>query len=68
MILLVNPPIRLGRPPYIHPIGLAIIAQMLRLADYDVEIADFNAARFSSNGVVTISKKKPLWIACRFFL
>ena len=48
-ILLINPPIRLTKPPYIHPIGLAIIAQMLRDAGHNVTIADINASR-TENG------------------
>ncbi len=44
-VLLINPPIRLNAPPYIHPIGLGIMASVLRNAGHEVQIHDLNMLR-----------------------
>ena len=58
-ILLVNPPIRLSAPPYIHPFGLGIIANMLRTAGHNVSIADVNAARNERGAVFHAPHHRP---------
>ena len=43
-ILLINPPIRMNKEPYFQPIGLSIIASVLR-DDHEVDILDINVQR-----------------------
>ena len=51
-ILLINPPIRLRTPPYYHPFGLGIIAQVLLDAGHDVEIYDLNCLRYDHSEAI----------------
>ncbi len=44
-ILLINPPIRLNALPYFHPIGLGIVANVLKNAGHTVQILDLNMIR-----------------------
>lgn len=44
-ILLVNPPIRENRPAYFQPVGLAMVAAVLRGGGHKVEILDLNIMR-----------------------
>lgn len=44
-VLLVNPPIRESLPPYFHPIGMAVVAAVLRNGGHNVEILDLNCLR-----------------------
>lgn len=57
-ILLINPPLRSWMPPYYHPMGLAIIAQVLLDAGHDVDIYDLNALRYSEKeAIVNLPQK-----------
>lgn len=50
-ILLINPPIREGRPAFHRPFGLASIAQVLRDAGHIVLIYDINSTRHTREEV-----------------
>jgi radical SAM superfamily enzyme YgiQ (UPF0313 family) len=54
--LLINVPIRLDQPPSNFPIGLAMIAAVLRDNGHPVEILDANAYRYSMDKVVDMVK------------
>ncbi len=50
-VLLINPPIRERFPAYIQPIGLGIVANMLRHGGHEVKILDLNAIRPQKDAV-----------------
>ena len=51
-ILLINSPIRLGDPPRNFPIGLGIIANVLKQKGYEARVLDVNAHRYSNSQVL----------------
>jgi radical SAM superfamily enzyme YgiQ (UPF0313 family) len=52
-IFLINPPLRLHTPPYYHPFGLALIAQVLLDAGHDVEMYDLNCLRYDQEDTIS---------------
>jgi len=46
-VLLINPPLREDRHPAFPPLGLAIVANVLRNAGHQVELLDINSHRYS---------------------
>lgn len=63
-ILLINPPIRIERPPQCFPLGLGYIASVLDEQDYNVEVLDINATRPSKEEVLSELDKRSYNIVC----
>lgn len=57
-ILLINPTIRAHHPPYNFPVGLGIIAAILKQEGYNVTVYDQNALRVSNETVFNDLKRK----------
>ncbi|MFC1813510.1 B12-binding domain-containing radical SAM protein [Thermodesulfobacteriota bacterium] len=56
-VLLINPTIRKRVPPYNFPVGLGIIAAIMRKDGYNVHVFDQNALRVSNEEVINNAKK-----------
>lgn len=56
-IVLINPPIRLNKPPESFPLGLGYISSVLLNEGHEVEVLDINATRISKDLVIKNIKK-----------
>ncbi len=55
-VLLVNPTVRERVPPYVFPIGLGVIAAVLRDAGHEVTVVDQNGLRIGNDQVIARAK------------